>query len=107
MGKLSPFPQGPQLMAQQIPPAFWSIPGANLLEHLETTPKGLSAAEGQKRLLRYGPNLLKPKRRTSVLALLLSQFKSPIILILLFATALSSSSLPRHYHFISGTTLTP
>jgi Mg2+-importing ATPase len=76
-------------MAQQLPPAFWSIPGADLLRQLETDPTGLSGAEPQKRLRVYGANLLKPKRRTGALGLLLSQFKSPIILILLFATGLS------------------
>ena len=41
------------------------------------------------RLARYGSNLLKPQKRSDVLTLLLAQFKSPIILILLFATGLS------------------
>ena len=76
-------------MAPQPPPAFWSVPGADLLRQLETTPQGLSGEEGQKRLHLYGANLLRPKRHTGTLALLLSQYKSPIILILLFATGLS------------------
>jgi Mg2+-importing ATPase len=56
---------------------------------LETTPQGLSLEEGQIRLQVYGANLLRPKKHTRTLTLLLSQYKSPIILILLFATALS------------------
>ena len=76
-------------MAQPLPPAFWSIPGVDLLRQLETDPQGLSGPEAQKRLRLYGANLLKPKRRTGALGLLLSQFKSPIILILIFATGLS------------------
>ncbi len=76
-------------MAPQPPPAFWSLPGADLLRQLETTPQGLSGEEGQKRLRVHGANLLKPKGRTGTLALLLSQYKSPIILILLLATGLS------------------
>ncbi len=45
--------------------------------------------EAQKRLTKYGSNLLKPKKRSDTLTLLLTQFKSPLILILIFAGALS------------------
>jgi Mg2+-importing ATPase len=68
---------------------FWTFPIVELLQHLQTTIQGLSEDEAQKRLTLYGSNLLKPKRRTDVLTLFFSQFKSPIILILLFAAVLS------------------
>jgi Mg2+-importing ATPase len=68
---------------------FWTLPIAELLQHLRTTIQGLSEDEAQKRLTLYGSNLLKPKRRTDALTLFLFQFKSPIILILLFAAVLS------------------
>ena len=45
--------------------------------------------EVQQRLLRYGSNLLKPKKKSYMLSLLFAQFKSPIILMLFFATGLS------------------
>jgi len=45
--------------------------------------------EVQRRLLRYGSNLLKPKKKSDALTLLFAQFKSPIILILIFAAGLS------------------
>ena len=69
--------------------AFWSVPSAEMMGLLESTPAGLTDREAQRRLSVYGSNLLKPKKRSDTLALLLSQFKSPIILILLFATGLS------------------
>lgn len=69
--------------------AFWSITSAEMLQRLESAPVGLTEREAQRRLSVYGSNLLKPKKRSDTLALLLSQFKSPIILILLFATGLS------------------
>ena len=56
---------------------------------LESVKEGLTGSEAQKRLDLYGANLLKPPKRTDVFTLLISQFKSPIILILLFATVLS------------------
>jgi len=69
--------------------AFWSATAAEILKELQTTPQGLSEEEVQERLARRGSNLLKPKKRTDDLTLLLSQFKSPIILILLFAVGIS------------------
>jgi P-type Mg2+ transporter len=68
---------------------FWSIPSSELLQQLQTTPQGLASDEVQQRLLRYGSNLLKPKKKSDALTLLLAQFKSPIILILIFAAGLS------------------
>jgi Mg2+-importing ATPase len=73
----------------QRPTAFWSVPCAAMLQQLESTADGLTGGEAQRRLSLFGSNLLKPKKRSDALTLLLSQFKSPIILILLFATGLS------------------
>ena len=50
---------------------------------------GLSAAEAKRRLQIYGPNRLKPSKRTDAITLLAAQFKSPLILILLVAVGLS------------------
>jgi Mg2+-importing ATPase len=73
----------------QVPSAFWSISPTDMLKILESDSKGLTGNEAGKRLALYGANRLKPKKRSNVLTLLISQFKSPIILILFFATALS------------------
>ncbi|MCX5886676.1 MAG: magnesium-translocating P-type ATPase [Proteobacteria bacterium] len=73
----------------QLPPAFWSISTIEMLQKLETAKEGLMGDEARRRLARYGANLLKPQKRSDVLTLLLAQFKSPIILILFFATGLS------------------
>jgi len=70
-------------------PSFWSIPADELLRQLKTTSQGLTNDEALRRLTQYGANLLKPKKRADALSLLLSQFKSPIILILIFASVLS------------------
>ncbi|MEM2126187.1 MAG: HAD-IC family P-type ATPase, partial [Candidatus Methanosuratincola sp.] len=69
--------------------AFWNVPVAELLERLQTTPVGLTSEEARRRLERYGTNVLKPKKKSDAWTLLSNQFKSPIILILLFATGLS------------------
>jgi Mg2+-importing ATPase len=69
--------------------AFWSVSSGQTLERLATRPEGLTDDEARERLSRYGANVLKPSRRSDVLSLLLSQFKSPIVLTLLGAAGLS------------------
>jgi P-type Mg2+ transporter len=73
----------------QVKTEFWSIPASDLLQQLQTTAQGLSSKDAHKRLELYGSNLLKAKKRTDSLTLFLNQFKSPIIIILLFAAGLS------------------
>jgi Mg2+-importing ATPase len=73
----------------QRPQAFWSLNAAELLAQLQTTPLGITSDEARQRLTRFGSNLLTPKKRSDSLALFLTQFKSPITLILLFAAGLS------------------
>lgn len=74
----------------QIPLSFWHLPAAKVLEQLGSDPKGLSSQESQRRLGQYGANSLKQQQHSHVLLLLLNQFKSPIILILIAAAILSS-----------------
>src|SRR5450759_4712389 len=69
--------------------SFWSLSSTELLNRLQATTGGLTADEAKKRLISYGANRLKPQKRSDAFTLLVSQFKSPIILILLFATGLS------------------
>jgi Mg2+-importing ATPase len=68
---------------------FWHIAPSELIGSLATSIKGLTTDEAGQRLSSYGFNRLKPKKKTDALTLLLSQFKSPIILILIFAAILS------------------
>ncbi|HSR12701.1 MAG TPA: HAD-IC family P-type ATPase, partial [Thermodesulfobacteriota bacterium] len=68
---------------------FWGVPSSELLQQLQTTPQGLRSDEVQQRRSRYGANLLRPKKKSDALTLLFAQFKSPIILILIFAAGLS------------------
>jgi P-type Mg2+ transporter len=71
------------------PLAFWSLSTTGMPQQLQTAKEGLTADEARERLARYGSNLLKPAKRTDVVTLLFDQFKSPLILILFFATGLS------------------
>jgi Mg2+-importing ATPase len=58
-------------------------------EQRELTTQGLTASEARERLARYGSNVLKPAKRSDAVTLLFAQFKSPLIVILFFATGLS------------------
>ena len=69
--------------------AYWSSAPAEVLRWLRTPGRGLKDAEARVRLGQFGANVLRPRRRTGTAALLLSQFKSPIVLILLFAASLA------------------
>ena len=60
-----------------------------MLQELQTTTEGLKGSESSERLKIYGANILKPKKRSDALKILLSQFKSPVTLLLLFAAGLS------------------
>jgi hypothetical protein len=37
--------------------AFWSIPAAELLQQLQTTPQGLTNDEARQRFIRYGDSI--------------------------------------------------
>jgi len=60
-----------------------------MLQKLETTPEGLTNDQAEQRLSSHSADLLRPSRRSDTFTILLAQFKSPIILILLFASGLS------------------
>jgi P-type Mg2+ transporter len=74
----------------ELPPsAFWSTPASALLQQLEAADQGLTTEHARQRLERFGANRLEPRKRTDRLTLFLQQFKSPIVLLLLFAATLS------------------
>ena len=75
---------------QTSPADYWSITPANLLSTLKSTEKGLAQQEVEQRLKQYGPNALEKRQRATALILFLSQFKSPLVLILIFAAIISA-----------------
>ncbi|MEG5058578.1 magnesium-translocating P-type ATPase [Microcoleus sp. A2-C5] len=68
---------------------FWSLPADRVLAQVKSTTAGLSSQDAKQHLSEYGANSLKQKQQSNSLTLLLNQFKSPIILILIFAAVLS------------------
>ena len=61
-----------------------------ILSELETNrDTGLSAAEAEARLAKYGPNSLQQQERESLIKRFLGQMKDPMIIVLLIAAVLS------------------
>lgn len=69
---------------------YWSVESEKLITALQTTSEGISQREAENRTRRYGLNTLQAQKRTSAFGLLLSQFKSPLVLILIFASIISA-----------------
>lgn len=75
--------------SQKQPPAY-SQTKDELFSNLETSSAGLSEPEANRRLKKYGHNLLKEKPPKSILNMLKEQIFDPMILILLGAATFSA-----------------
>lgn len=73
-------------MAEKI---WHSMDIEECLRSLQSSPKGLSSEEAEKRLREYGPNELVERKRISPFKIFLNQFKDIFIAMLLIATAIS------------------
>ena len=69
---------------------YWVQGTDALLKEYESQATGLATSEIEARLQRYGANILKARRTDTRLPLFLNQFRSPIVLILIFATIASA-----------------
>ena len=69
--------------------SWHSLKAEDVLKKLQSSPKGLSEQEAEKRLEEYGYNRIERIRKHTPLEILISQFKSPLIYLLLLATAAS------------------
>lgn len=63
---------------------------ATVLYELGSSEKGLSLAEANNRLRKYGSNVLAEKKKLGILLEILSHFKSPLIIILIVATMVAA-----------------
>ncbi len=68
---------------------YWQMTSEEALATLESGTEGLSALEAEARLKMYGANELKSKGSARPWLLFLSQFKNPIMIILIVATLIS------------------
>ncbi|MGE0196566.1 MAG: cation-transporting P-type ATPase, partial [Methylocystis sp.] len=70
-------------------PPYWSQQASTLMEALGSGPTGLSSERAAELLEDVGANAIKDATSLSMLQLLLRQFESPLVLILVFAAMIS------------------
>ncbi|MDQ7849724.1 MAG: cation-transporting P-type ATPase, partial [Armatimonadota bacterium] len=58
--------------------SFWSMPTADVMSALQSSPSGLTAETAAARLARTGPNVLGERKRSDIPTLLLRQVTSPL-----------------------------
>jgi Mg2+-importing ATPase len=69
---------------------FWTMDAKALYSALNTSEKGLSQEEAAARIRQYGYNSVPDKDRREWLDILISQVRSPLLLILIFASLVSA-----------------
>jgi Mg2+-importing ATPase len=72
--------------------AYWAREAEELCRRLGSSRAGLSPAEAEARLRRYGPNVLETQPALSRLRVLQQQLRSPLLLLLIFAAAASGAT---------------
>jgi P-type Mg2+ transporter len=72
-----------------VPEAYWSVEAERVVSALQSTDTGLRQSEAARRFRQYGANALEKMRQATALALFLNQFRSPLVLILIFAAIVS------------------
>jgi Ca2+-transporting ATPase len=70
----------------------WAKPEKEVLEALEVDlGRGLSSEEAKDRLEKFGLNVLRAEKKVTAIQRFLSQLKSPVVIILLIATAVTAA----------------
>jgi Mg2+-importing ATPase len=75
---------------KKVNSTYWDKPADDLLATFSSSLQGLDQSLAERRLQEVGPNQIESKNQVTALGLFLNQFKSPIVIILLFATILSA-----------------
>jgi len=85
----APQPAAAGMAGQRTDSPFWSRDVAELSAALGSGPGGLSSENAAAKLRQVGPNSVEEASHPSALRLLLRQFESPLVLILIFAAVIS------------------
>lgn len=75
-------------MSIRTPPP-WALPGPQVVQDFHSSTAGLEPQEAARRLVQRGPNVVARRFRRPGLRILLSQFTSPLILVLIGAAVVS------------------
>jgi P-type Mg2+ transporter len=68
---------------------YWTTDASSLLTQLKSRPSGLTSQEAAVQLSTSGPNVLNDEKNVGPLRLLLRQYESPLLLVLIFGAVLS------------------
>jgi P-type Mg2+ transporter len=68
---------------------FWTTDASSLLTQFKSRPSGLTSQEAAAQLSTFGPNVLNDEKNVGPLRLLLRQYESPLLLVLIFGAVLS------------------
>ena len=68
---------------------YWANDASSLLTELKSRPSGLTSQEAAALLSTFGPNILNDEKNVGPLRLLLRQYESPLLLVLIFGAVLS------------------
>ena len=68
-----------------------SLSAQDILQRLNTSTQGLSSGEAEERIEIYGRNELARKKKSAAIINFLSRFKSPLVIILMIAGAISAA----------------
>lgn len=71
--------------------SFWHLSQEETFKQFSSGENGLTDKEAVKRLKTYGPNTIKTAANSSAIFLFLSQFKSPVTILLIVAALLSAA----------------
>ncbi len=70
---------------------YHTLPVSEIYRELSTSERGISEKEVSARLKKFGPNKLKEIKKRTALKIFLEQFKSFLVLLLIFATIVSAA----------------
>ncbi len=68
---------------------YWKLQREELFRALDTSEKGLDETEAKRRLEQYGLNELPSAEQRTSFSMLMSQFKNPLVYVLIFASILA------------------
>jgi Mg2+-importing ATPase len=69
---------------------YWKLQGDQLLNSLGTSAQGLETAEAGRRLQSYGRNEIAPPERRTAFSMFASQFRNPLVYVLIFASIVAA-----------------
>lgn len=68
---------------------YYNKKNSEIIKELNTDLNGLSQNEVDKRIIKYGPNIIPKKKKDSLIKIFFSEFKDPIVLLLLVTIVVS------------------